>query len=218
MKLTQEEIHQIELYLESKELYQIDLKQEVLDHIANAIEERMEQGTSFVNAFYLEQSKWHKSLDGSSHLLIGNFFGPKVLIDKATKVLKSFYGITAIFMGLIAAMLFLIYLFSNKNFELMERGIGGAELFFIGIAVFCLIRIQTSGYNTTYRLLFRRFLWTIAIVCLIANPLYSKLFKISSGDGLEWIYLFLHILFLSQIFGIFYLYKMHISLKKLMLV
>lgn len=56
MQLSPEQIDHISRYLESKGLYHLDVKQEVLDHMASSIAHRMEtENRHFQYAFEVER-------------------------------------------------------------------------------------------------------------------------------------------------------------------
>ncbi|MEH6618334.1 hypothetical protein [Maribacter arcticus] len=88
MKLEQKQLEVIENYLNWKELVQVDLKNEVLDHMATSIENRMEEDeVAFSMAFKDVVLIWEKEL---TIQLIGLLFsGPKMLIYKCVKVLNT---------------------------------------------------------------------------------------------------------------------------------
>ncbi|MEH6769935.1 hypothetical protein [Maribacter arcticus] len=91
MKLEQKQLEVIENYLNWKELVQVDLKNEVLDHMATSIENRMEEDeVAFSMAFKDVVLIWEKELTNySSPLIVLLFSGPKMLIYKCVKVLNT---------------------------------------------------------------------------------------------------------------------------------
>jgi len=98
MGLTFEQLKRIEKYLDFKELNQIDLREEVLDHMANSIEVALEKGSSFSDAFNLEIKKWNKDLELYSSFWLGiAWVGPKIMIKKCIRLVKKIYLIPFFF-------------------------------------------------------------------------------------------------------------------------
>lgn len=66
MKLNEKQVAQIDVFLQNQySLEYEDVRNEVLDHIACEIEEKMYEGTFFEEAFKVTFSKWNKDLKAS---------------------------------------------------------------------------------------------------------------------------------------------------------
>ena len=112
MKLTQEQIATIEGFLNRMELTQIDLRNEVLDHISEAISvSMMHQQLSFEEAFTIEKQKWRDDLQSHSSYWLGlMWMGPKIVIQKCVKHTKIIYLKAAL-----PTVVVLLFFYSTEN-------------------------------------------------------------------------------------------------------
>jgi len=153
------QIAEINQLLINKYEFDEEFRQELLDHLACEIEEKMnETNCSFQEAFQLVRSKWKPRLSTS---LFGKGI-PKFIVKSLVKnELKSiFYAL--LFLGLI----FLFVQF-NLRFPLNEIGfycmIFGGTLFFIGMLT---IRV-TSKMNSPKTLFYKIILvWFLLLTCI----------------------------------------------------
>jgi hypothetical protein len=98
MELTEEQIRQVETYLDKKNFDFIDLKVEVLDHMVSDIESFLVNNYSFENAFKITVLKWNPQLKESSSWLFGiGYAAPKPIIRKAKKSFLKWYILLTIF-------------------------------------------------------------------------------------------------------------------------
>lgn len=109
MKLNTEQLGAIANYLNRMELFQLDLRDEVLDHMVTSIETKMKSGISFDAAFELEICKWKKDLDTNSSYWLGLLWsGPKIVIEKCVKLVQRIYLkasiVSIVVLGIIHAM------------------------------------------------------------------------------------------------------------------
>lgn len=157
MKIADEQLEQLELYLESKKLYQSDIKLEVLDHMASSITDTMQkEHMSFINAFEIEQNKWDIELGQSYSFWIGAMYTyPKIVIGKMVQITKKLY-LKTILMSLF--LLILAYMFRNTieiSKTIADKTIGYSYLIFgLGI-IFMHFRIRKSKMNTTFKQVFK---------------------------------------------------------------
>lgn len=93
MELTKEQIIKVEQYLDKKELYYVDVRPEILDHIILDIEAEMNQQTDFDKAFLsVKKNKWSLELRETSSFLFGvGYMAPNIIIKKAKKIYGKFY-------------------------------------------------------------------------------------------------------------------------------
>ncbi len=91
MKLSKEQIQQVEGYLTNKRLKYIDVRYEVLDHMVTDIEQLIElKDQSFSNASENVFAKWNKNFVTRSSFWIGSgFSGPKIFIDNSITIYKK---------------------------------------------------------------------------------------------------------------------------------
>lgn len=93
MKLTIEQINQIDTFLEINDVKYLDIKLELLDHIASQIEALMsEQNSSFEEAFIVIKDNWKPRLLSSSSFLIGIIYSfPKIVLDRLLARMKKYH-------------------------------------------------------------------------------------------------------------------------------
>ena len=157
MKLSQIELDDITKYLEAKGLYQIDIKNEVLDHMANDMEARMaEEKLPYLDAFEAVQKKWNRELTPYSSFWIGLIYvGPRIAMEKCAKRVKKIYTKTLL---MALALFALAYFILSRDiiipyYDMITDGIGYLYLLaFLGFAFFYFRMYQTK-IHTTYRYL-----------------------------------------------------------------
>lgn len=91
MKLTTEQINQIDTFLERNDVKYLDIKLELLDHIASQIEALMsEQNRSFEEASIEITTHWRPRFSSSTSFLIGLIYSfPKIVLDRLVKRAKK---------------------------------------------------------------------------------------------------------------------------------
>ncbi|WKB82852.1 hypothetical protein QYR09_07390 [Cellulophaga lytica] len=104
MKLTAKEIRHIDEVLIERGLDYIDLKYEILDHMANGIEALMvNEDLSFEEAFSKELKNWEHEFKPYSHFLFGyTEVGPRIVIKRCVNLIKQMY-LKSIIGGLLIA-------------------------------------------------------------------------------------------------------------------
>lgn len=122
MKLTKEQIRQVEAYLTNKDVEYIDLHLEVLDHISSDIENIMtENNISFNDALDEIRIKWNKTFTYKWTFWLGvSNGGSKLFIDHCLKIykplwFKSILGIIA-FIGVFYGIVELLNIDLNTHF------------------------------------------------------------------------------------------------------
>ena len=158
MKLTNQQIAQIEETLVLNGLICDDIKLEVTDHIASEIEEKIYiETSSFEVAFKEVFKKWKPELKPSFSGLIG-FTNPRIMTVKCVKIVQRqlFTAITISSLITLALMLFI----RNSSYGLVLTNIQEALRSFV-LVEFCLIilawgLIWQSKHQTTYSYLMKK--------------------------------------------------------------
>lgn len=161
MKLTNQQIAQIEETLALNNLKYDDIKLEVIDHIASEIEVLMDKNDiSFEENLKLVFGKWAALLKPTTYgLWLGYAYsGPKIAMDKMANFAKSEikWGIVWGFFS--ASIIMLIYKINNNiNFLLMLGIILKAVLFTSALLTiyYRAILFKSKG-RTTYSVMFKR--------------------------------------------------------------
>jgi hypothetical protein len=206
MKLTAEQIDQIEETLVLNGLEYDDIKLEVTDHIASEIEDKIiNEEVSFELVFKEVLEKWKPELRPSSYgLWLGRgYSGPKIVIDKMASYTKSrFWYITlgAVPLTLIATAF--IHFFNTETFTYFFtkaiRILFATEVFFVTIAWIIIWKYKSK---TTFSYLFKK-----RSVLVFFQPLLLgvgvvpiKLINIDADVQMGFIYLFFIILLFFMI-------------------
>jgi hypothetical protein len=158
MKLTNQQIAQIEETLIINGLIYEDIKLEVTDHIASEIEEKIyNEASSFEVAFIQVFNKWKPELKPSFSGLIG-FTNPRIMTVKCHKTVKRqlFTAITISSLIALASMVFV----RNSSYGLVLTNIQGVLRSFV-LVEFCLVilawaLIWQSKHQTTYSYLMKK--------------------------------------------------------------
>ena len=154
MELTNEELQQVENYLDKKDITFIDIRMEVFDHIVSDIEAKMEtEKLDFETVFYSVTDKWNIHLKQESSFYFGSMFSvPKIVLEKAKKSFKKYY--------IIGVLVFLIPFLSIRilNPVFTEETKNTINLFLqivtiLSFVVFAILMIIKSinKTQTTYR-------------------------------------------------------------------
>lgn len=112
MKLTTEQVEDIENILNQKGIKYDDLKFEIVDHIASEIENEMEKSDiNFVETTALVFNRWEPEFKPIMSFLFSKKY-PKIYKDKLLKIIKI-QGLSTAF--LCSLFLILFYFFSDVN-------------------------------------------------------------------------------------------------------
>jgi len=219
MGLTFEQLKRIEKYLDFKELNQIDLREEVLDHMANSIEVALEKGSSFSDAFNLEIKKWNKDLELYSSFWLGiAWVGPKIMIKKCIRLIKKIYFVSIPISILITAISVLIFNFISeklfyKTLDICISGIFIGLFLMYAVGFFC---IKKSKTETTYQYFYKIQGWGWSCVLVSLNPMFSSQQYYTQNMGFY--KLFLPVFSLVFFCHLFKIYSEHFGVAKQKLV
>ncbi|WP_158975102.1 hypothetical protein [Cellulophaga sp. L1A9] len=223
-KLTKDQLLNIETYLNQKDLTQIDLRNEVLDHIANGIETKMNsENRSFEEAFTKEILIWDIELANYSSWWLGiAWIGPKIMMKKCVRTIKKNY-LKALTYTIPAFLI--IYLLNNfldlSKYSLVVNITIGVIYLCIGCVSIILYRtIRKSHYKTSYSFLFNRQGLPIIFIYFLnflMNPLFVEICKIDMNQSSINFMLFFHLFSISSAVLIYDLYKNHMKTKKMKL-
>lgn len=177
MKLTQEQIAYIEGFLNRMELTQIDLRNEVLDHMASTLEDHMGKGFSFEDGFAKVSEEWYPELQNHQSYWLGVIHsGPKLMIDKSVRIIKKVYLKSAISAGIVAVFFYsFMQVFPSDSYVMILKvGFGGLLLFGALLYIYCLVQTHIKQLKTTYSFLIKLNLIPYLISVLTINPFVSE--------------------------------------------
>lgn len=218
MKLNQKQLLQIEKHLDYRKLTQVDLRNEVLDHMALNIEEAMENhNQSFEDAFNTETQLWNEELKDYSSLWLGLIWvGPKLMMKKCVKEIKRMYLFTAL---LAISSLFTAFIISKvflfeEQIPQLDNIIGGI---YLGCFLFMLVtffKIKASDFKTTYSYLFKINAIGVASIYLVYNPIWSDFIPTSLIFNENIFAILFHSSMLVYGYQFWVLYLKHLEAKK----
>ena len=157
MKLSTQQITQIEETLVLNGIQYEDIKLELTDHIASEIEEKTSiEGISFEIAFHETFENWQNQMKPSSSFWVGLIYtSPRVVMDrwKSTTKLQQFKSLfIAIIPTLGLISIFKIY----NNSAVIDNVIKGFSLIFFLLIIYYRVIIWESKRKTTFSLMFGR--------------------------------------------------------------
>lgn len=221
MKLNEKQLLQIEKHLDFKELTQVDLRNEVLDHMAINIESAMKNDNlEFANAFKIETQNWHSELESSSSAWMGWYWvGPKILMNKCDKEVKKMY-LSSVIMTI--GLLFFTYcihkLFRIELFAAdLKIGLGTLYLLIFIFVLTGFYKIKISRIQTTYSYLYKLNCIGFGFMFLAFNPFWNDgiIEALFNEDALFGA--FFHAVLLSVGSHFLTFYRKHFGAKRLML-
>ncbi|MFV8354516.1 hypothetical protein [Flavobacterium sp. XS2P14] len=154
MKLTTEQIAQIEETLVLNGIVYDDIKLEVLDHIATEVQVLMDENTlSFDENFKLVLDKWSEELKPSSSFFTGlSVSYPQIILNKRLLLVKKqmLFGFLLSIAGLLIFMSLIE--FYDAKVVIYNFQVGARYVFVIGyvLLIFNTIRIWRSKLNTSF--------------------------------------------------------------------
>lgn len=180
MKLSGEQIQQVEDYLTKKGLKYIDIRYEVLDHMVTDIEQLMEsKNLSFLNASENVFTKWNENFVTRSSFWIGLVYsGPKIFIDNSVIIYKKM----VLKIQLIAFVVIIGFGNFSNYFKVLQSDYSQEiTLLFKIIAVFSMVivlywfyQIKKTKLQTSYSFLFTRNALPSALVFGTLGLLFSE--------------------------------------------
>ncbi|MBC6997526.1 hypothetical protein [Cytophaga sp. FL35] len=217
MKLSESQIQRIENYLDRKELFQLDVRGEVLDHIIAGIEKAIqEEEIDFESAFAIEKGKWHRDLSGYSSSWIGWVWnGPKIVIKKCESWIKKTYLISFICVLCIGLPIyFWIDGLTEAIVRVINMVIGIGYYGFILWCIWAYYRMKKGAFKTTYLYLFGVQSVGALFLYLMFNPLFSLKGYDLMLTGRFSPTLFIHIFLFVNAYRVYGLYKMYLKFSK----
>jgi hypothetical protein len=217
MKLREEQYQNIESYLNSKGVCQIDLKHEILDHIASGVENNMlHNKCDYQKAFELEQLKWQSELNSFKMAYYNiDFKTPKILLRRYWNVVIRMYT-SAIFMGF-GLFLCLSFLLNSGMVSMKHLNIllGISYVFVIAGITIAFFQMKVKDADTVDRIIFRATIGYFMAWLIVFNPFVSKMYWVYEEGQFMSVFFFIHTFLLSFSFNFSDLYRGHRKKVKL---
>lgn len=196
MKLTKEQIQDIENYLKNKDVNYIDLHLEVLDHISTDVETTMDENQlDFKEAFESVKLKWNKAFSYKWTYWLGSSNGgSKLFIDNCLKIYKPL-----VFKGILLVIVIISTFYGstkiyNINIIQYKQFINLVYILFsiiyLGFNLFWYFQLKKATIKSTYSYLFNKQVFPIIFQVLFLFVIdsfnnqgefkYSKLLILSS--------------------------------------
>jgi hypothetical protein len=210
MELTTQQIKEVENYLNTKGISQIDVRIEVLDHMLIDIERLIEENEyDFERAFQLVSFKWNKHLVERTSFYFGVLYSaPRIVLNKAKKEFKKFYFI------LISSYFIPVVVLLNTNMKVSSEAISLINpTISIVIIVFILFFINTyykkskTKLKTTYSFILKTQKLSLLFLTF---PLFGQEF-INENNEFNSIYIGLIMAFICSSITTRYFYQKHVS-------
>lgn len=219
MKLNKEQIQEIEYTLNKRGLDYIDLKYELLDHIATDIEQRMTKNEllSFDEAFNQAFDKWKDALRNSSSLLLGLAYSrPKIVVQACVNILKRGSFMLTLYGGAITLVLYLLIKLGLLHFSEFFFNVVGILQFIIGGGLLLLFfHIKSSSYKTSYSFIYNINVAPFSIYYFIFNYNITMIGYPFEGGFLSLISLFVQVEMLLYPIYAFWIFQNHVKAKSL---
>ena len=155
MKLTTEQINQIDTFLERNDVKYLDIKLELFDHIASQIEALMsDQNSSFEEAFTKITTHWKPRFRSSTSFLIGLFYSfPQIVLDRLLARMKKYHLIIICFSVFIYIPMFYYKVHFHSFLVPFNQLIDIITIVSSVVICFIGIRINIHTKPTSYRFL-----------------------------------------------------------------
>lgn len=182
MKLTQEQIAEIDETLVLNGLIYEDIKLEVTDHIASEIEAKMKESTIlFDDSLYQVLINWKDQMKPSYSFWIGSKnVAPRIVIQKMLFDTRKKFFIGFLFVFTLT-LLFSVLIQNSKNESLIEIGrniLRGIYLIEVLLIIGSKYLVWKSKSITSYKFLFKNVnIWAIVVLLFLAigiMPLLPK--------------------------------------------
>lgn len=181
MKLTKEQILQIENYLTNKEIKYIDIRFEILDHIISDVEFIIKnKNISFEEALDEVKLKWDKSLRLKSSLFLGyTNLGPSIFINKCVKIYKPLWLKTIISMVFFLVLIYAILEFFKLDllyfYSVIKLLYILTILIFTGTLLFWRIKIKRNKLKTSFSYLLNKQVFpNIFFILILLDNLFDE--------------------------------------------
>ena len=218
MKLNQDQLANIVGFLNRMELTQIDLGNEVLDHISEGISEGMfSQQLTFEEAFAIEKQKWRDDLESHSSYWLGlMWMGPKIMIQKCVKQSKIMY-----LKATLPAVIVLLFFYSTENLWkeqiliILNSFVGIVYIGLFLLLLFLNYKMKRTGYETSHSFLFKINAITFSFLLVLYNPLVSDILSLEKEGSIAYVSLFVHAFTLAFYCFFVQFYKFHSEVQKM---
>ncbi len=216
MKLNQEQLDYINRFLTRMELAQIDLRNEVLDHMASSVEVYMEKGFSFKEALDLVSKDWYPELRSHQSFWLGLLWtGPKILIEKAVDRTKIIYLKAALVATSITVMCYVLLDFLSIGIiKIMNDVIGWVYILLFMILVYLNLKIKRTSYKTSFSFLFKIHAIGFSFLLVLYNPLFSNIFGLIHEGTVSFTAIAMHTFTMAFCGFFFSFYKSHMNIGK----
>lgn len=217
-KLNTYQLSRVENYLDTKELFHVDLRNEIIDHISEGISENMFcQQLCFEDAFSIETQKWSNDLQSHSSYWLGIIWmGPKIVIQKCVKHSKTLY-LRATLVALATLLFFYIteHLWSEQMLIHVNSLIGIVYIGLFLLLLFLNYKIERTAYKTSYSFLFKINAISFGLLLVLYNPIISDILSLEKEGSVNYLSLFAHAFSLAFSWFFFQFYKAHSQIQKI---
>ncbi len=213
MKLTPEQIQTVEKYLNKKKIDYLDIRFEVLDHLASDIETTMEtSNVDFETGFEEVKEKWNENLSPTFSFLLGPiYFRPSIFLKRCKKIYKPLFkqGMVFMFLYIFGVAILKDFVFKNSVLvnEILNYFLVSLSFIYVCFICYWFFLIKKTKQKTAFSFLFNtQVAPTILVLILIVSNMVSDSF-LEFGSFYT---VFIYILFMTLYQG-FSFYKNHLK-------
>lgn len=205
MELTTTQIQEVQQFLNVNQLYYVDLKIEILDHMVLDIEEKMtKELVSFEVALQATKQYWTPLLKETSSFVFGmGFLAPKIVLKKAKRIFWKHYAVHVL---VIFLALYPLFFFDNSfSFSIPFYAILLLRIIIVSAVVgfFYLLISKKNTQETTYSFIMNSqsiglIIGAIVVLSFLRNMVELDLFKCGVFGA-----------YLYSVYSYFIFYKKH---------
>ncbi len=218
MKLTTEQIAEIDETLVLNGLIYDDIKLEVTDHIASEIEAKMEESSiSFDDALYQVLLKWKDQMKPSWSFMLGtNQISPLIITQNCHSKVKKQLFISLLISLVITFIILILSRNFNNEVQILKTELGFRILCLISSLLILISRIMIwqKPYSTSFGFLFKRSPVFIPIYLILFGFNIIPFNDLFVNMSLNSVFIFFPILlFIGSIFSLQFAFK-HFQYEK----
>ncbi|MEX1383273.1 hypothetical protein [Lutibacter sp.] len=213
IKLTKEQLHQIDAYLNNNDVKYIDLHLEVLDHICTDIEHEMTiNNSSFKDAFDKIRIKWSKTFSYKWTFWLGiSNGGSKLFIDHCLKIYKPlwFKSILVIltFIATFYGIVTILNIDLDANYHLFKITFLSMALSFPALLIYWKYELKKIKLASTYSYLYNKQIFPNIFISLL---LILQIFRSEKEVFSDFMFVYFTVFFSILIMG-YNFYKNHLK-------
>jgi len=219
LKFTNEELTQVNRYLDINGVVFVDVRFEILDHLIMDIEHEMRSNEmSFDTAFEIVCQKWKGSMEQTSSYWLGKgYLASKIVIDKSVQVLKKSYLklflmiVFSVLIGLVAQEVLDAFFIDNRL--IIKKALAGFAGGAIFLGTYWIYKMNKGDVKTSFSFMFSKVFGMFVFLFVFMTS--TDFFKESQGVSFLTISIFsFGVQSFVFLFGLWYQHRKQVSMYK----